>query len=403
MNCVPHRIIQAALFSLISLMTIPALAATGTDAYIRLSSVEQQLETLAIQRANIRKTLNSQVNFDKQASTWFGKFKKVNSEINTVKNHPNTTYKGQNKQTLLNSLNAKRDNLRNLNGGTYIGGQHFSSMQQLESTFKSMNQDVKDTNKDYREVLRKINALEKQRLSINKELVDQAVKTSKEDRQELARLEKNRPHIMAILNQEDIWYVDDVVETDAPYMHKERAIQVLSENFMEEIIVKGIKPGTEEFNKKSEELFAMVKNLDKFNKYYKDEVRKKVKLMDQRIAELRQRVKLAEKKPVDITGNWVLLLPGSNDNPHVLIVDEGNGTYAGYLSHVGNLIKPYLRNHRLFRVHRTSDQSFGGTEYSFNAEKQLLNVQLTLTVDKSAQSMTYRSDATYQMQKYRAQ
>ncbi len=271
-------------------------------------------------------------------------------------------------------------------------------MQQLHSSFKSRSKDAVEVNRQYRNVLQQMDALEKERLSIDRTMVDKVVKdTTHLDRNELKMLLENRDHLKWLLSQKNIWYVgEEVGPYGAPYMHRDRAVLMLTEKFMEAVVNKDEYANTESFT----EQLKFIKN---FTAGMRAGMREDLVRMEDRIVVLQNKISMADRKPVDISGCWVILLAGSNDLPQVTIVDEGNGTYVGYLSYVGNLIEQYRPNHRLFRVHRTSDKTFSGTEYSFNSAGQMVNVKLNISVNQGNRSLTYRSDYTYQMGQCRVQ
>jgi hypothetical protein len=285
-----------------------------------------------------------------------------------------------------------------LNGGATIDGQNFSSMQQLDTAFKNRSKDAQAVGRKYQEVLRKISALEKERLSINRDMVEEANQnTTRLDRVELKRLQEDKKHVSWLLSEQDIWYVgEDFGPSGAVYMHRDRAVQLMTEQFMQEVINKDRNARIEDFKDR-------LKFMRDFNNHMRQGMREELVRMEDRIVVLQQKINLADIKPADIAGCWVLYLPGSDDLPQITIVDEGNGTYVGYLSYVGNLIEQFRRNHRLFRVHRTSETSFGGTEYSYNSAGQAVNIPLNIHVNQGRKSLTYLSDGSYQLGECRIQ
>lgn len=367
-----------------------------------MAKVDKEIEELTNKRQALRQQLDDGASFSSQASVWFDKLNRLNQQIREVEKHPYDTYKGQNKDALLNKMKQERGVLASLNGGTVIGDRQYSSIQQLKAAFDQEAKETAEVLKKYNKLISEIEALHRKRDALEMQYKEVASRDSEDIRKEIRDLEGTIQHLEEIISRENVWimvpgtttYTDQKGKDQTDYLYADKNLIIMS------LLIthreQGNLDGTGVDLNKVKEMISIRRNQ---SIHMKNVIRKeKVPELEQRISALRSQLDLQETlREANIEGCWKILLPGSNDLPVILIVDRGQGTYDGYIQHRGSLITKYRKNYRLFRVQRTSGIAFGGTENSYTADGGIANVPLRLTVNPDGRSMTYATDETLQL------
>ena len=367
-----------------------------------MAKVDKEIEELTAKRQALRQQLDDGASFSNQASLWFDKLNRLNQQIRIVEKHPYDTYKGQNKQTLLDKMKQERGVLASLNGGTVIDGRHYSSIQQLKAAFDQEVEVTAEVLKKYNQLISELEALHRKRDALQMRYKEVASRDPEDIRKEIRELEGTIRHLEEIISRENVWvmvpgtttYTDQKGKDRTDYLYADKNLIIMS------LLIthreQGHLDGTGvDLNKFKE----MISNRREQSIHMKNIIRKeKVPELQQRISELHNQLALQETlREANIEGCWKILLPGSNNLPVILIVDRGQGTYDGHIQHRGSLIQQYRKNYRLFRVQRTSGSAFGGTERSYTSDGSIVNVPLRLTVNPDGRSMTYATDETLQL------
>lgn len=399
----------------IFMVTIPVLGLTtdkDDEALILedIRMIDIRADKVNTQRKSLRQEMDKAVIFSKEAHRWFDKARRIEIQIRKVQAAPGNTYQRQDKQEILNRLNTQKNKIHRLNGGVTIAGKQYSSMQQLDKANQKQARNAVNLGRRYREIVKELDAFDKERDEKTRQLRRQAGRDIDWTKKELANLENERNHMQQMLNDPGIWFtpafskqeVDNnyleyyqtlglSIKGMAPYISREAAMNYITQLYLKECAAEGI-----EFNPK--DLAAMVKEARDNSNGMKNYV--KTQLMpeaDRKIAEYRNRIKLFEEN-IDPSGCWLLILPGSKDLPQVLVIDQGNGRYEGYIQHVGTL-KHFHKNQFLFRAQRQSRTTIGGHERTFNSAGEIITIPIRVTIHEDRRTMTYRSDETVTMRR----
>jgi hypothetical protein len=359
-------------------------------------------------RKSLRKGMDEAVIFSKEANRWFEKAGRVEIQIRKIQAAPGNTYQGQNKQVLLNKLNTQKSQIHHLNGGVTIGGTYFTSIQQLDEANQKQSRNAVDMGKRYREVVQELDAIDRERDTKTRQLKKEAGLDIKWTKKELKNIEGVRNHTGQLLNDPEIWFIPSFFKNDIqnnrleysknlglrfkgppPYISRQAAINYITQQYLKEIAAEGI-----DFDQK------VLVEVIKYARDQSNEMKSFINTdlmteMDKKIAEYRNRIKLFEDT-LDPSGCWLLVLPGSKDLPQVLVIDQGNGRYEGYIQHVGTL-KHFHKNQFLFRAQRQSRNTIGGHERTFNNAGEIVTVPIRITIHEDRTIMTYRSDETVTM------
>lgn len=375
---------------LIILATVPSLAQTQEQ--YEIQQIDSKAERFAYEKKAARDGLRKLTIFATDAEVWFNNFARVNANIRKAQQGSGeyATFNPSQLQDELRQLHNERSRILNLNGGTDLGGNFYTSMAQLKADYAN-NQERNDLYRRYTNASESLTELNIQRDAASSRLEEQEKNNLSWNKTRVRDLEEDIVVIEKLANDPNLVciFVTGLENGGTPsYVTKSKFGNLFKDKYLRELQTT---PG-KKYNK--QELKQQIEDALKYSNSIKNNIRTRIIPEKQReIAELRSKIAAEENRSSDISGCWVIFI-SDHDYPVVNITKGSYDGIPGYVARVTKVgVMDHVRpNHVLFVVNRVNKSVFEGWEYATDANGNSTTVKLRLLINNKGDRLDYQAD-----------